>query len=193
MSESEGPVSGSRLAPTAAAALCLMRMRELAGGTAEAMQGHCERLYVIAVELAEEEGKEVDHELLACAASLHDAGLYDGAASKDATYVEDGARLARELLEPIGWEGERLRICMDAIERHHELRPQWDRGTEVELVRRADLVDVSAGVIGFGFPRSRYKELTEEIPRNGMYRHIVGLVGHTIRKRPLSMIKIFRR
>lgn len=82
---------------------------------------------------------------------------------------------------------------MDAIERHHEVRAQWDRGAEVELMRRADLVDVSAGVIGFGLPRSRYNELVSEIPREGMYRHIAGLVGHQLRDRPLSMLKIFRR
>jgi hypothetical protein len=189
----EPPVSGARLAPTSAAVLCLMRLRELAGDTADAMQGHCERIFVIANELAIKEGKELDQEVLACAASLHDIGLYEGASSKDGTYVEDGARLAKELLEPLGWEGERLRICMDAIERHHELRSQWDRGAEVELVRRADLVDVSAGVVGFGLPRSRYKEIVDEIPRNGMYRGIAGLVGHTLRERPLSMLKIFRR
>ena len=189
----EGAAAVSRLAPTSTAALCLMRMRELAGDTADAMQGHCERVFSIAVGLAEHEGKEVDEELLACAASLHDAGLYEGAKRADSTYVEDGAVLARDLLEPLGWEGERLRSCMDAIERHHELRAQWDRGAEVELLRRGDLVDVSAGVVGFGFPRSRYKELVEEIPRDGMYRGIAGLVGHQLRERPLSMLKIFRR
>lgn len=190
----EQPVAAdSRLAPTPAAALCLLRMRELAGDTADAMEGHCERIFVIATELAEHEGKQVDPEVLACAASLHDAGLYDGAASKDKTYVEDGARLAEELLGPLGWDDDRLRRCMDAIERHHEMRSQWDRGAEVELLRRADLVDVSACAVGYGFSRSRYRELTDEIPRNGMYRHIAGLVGHTLRERPLSMLKIFRR
>jgi hypothetical protein len=191
--EAQPGSADSRLAPTSAAALCLLRMRELAGADPAPMENHCERVFVIASELGQAESREVDEEVLACAASLHDAGLFDGAASKDKTYVEDGARLARELLEPLGWTAERLQRCMDAIECHHELRSQWAKGAEVELMRRADLVDVSAGVVNFGFSRSRYRELVAEVPREGMYRGVAGLVGHALRERPLTMLKIFRR
>lgn len=168
-------------------------MRELAGDTADAMEGHCLRLKRIATALAAKEGVELDDEVLACAASLHDAGLYEGAASDDHPYVEDGAILARDVLAPFNWSEERLTLCADAIERHHELRSQWDRGAEVELVRRADIVDVSACLISHGYPRADYKRLVADVPREGMYGAIFGLVAHEISHHPVNMLKIFRR
>ena len=79
-------------------------------------------------------------------------------ASGDA-YVRDSRRLAAEVLAPFGWSGLRLERCLDAIEHHHRLVPQWSRGVEVELLRRADLVEGTGGLVAFGFPRRRLRRL----------------------------------
>ena len=65
----------------------------------------------------------------------------------------EGAEFATELLRGHGWEEQRIRLCSDAIECHHQLRYQWQRGAEVELIRRADLVEVLAGRVRFGLSR----------------------------------------
>ncbi len=140
------------------------------------MERHGLRCYLICLRLASLRGAEVDRELLLVAALLHDIGLYDGA-SEGGVYVSDGAVYAERLLAGReAWPAERVRRCLDAIERHHELRSQWAAGLEVELLRRADLVDVSAGLISHGAGRAWLRELGRCVRRDGTYREIGGLV-----------------
>ncbi len=44
-----------------------------------------------------------------------------------------------------GWDDERIRLCGDTIERHHELRSQWEAGNEVELLRAPTALSSPAG------------------------------------------------
>jgi hypothetical protein len=181
------------LEETNATRACLDALRELIGGRVEtAMELHCLRVYEIASELGARRGLALDRELLLCAAWLHDAGLYPGAATSDA-YVRDGRRLAERVLAPYGWSPERTQRVGDAIECHHELRPQWRRGAEVELLRRADLVDVSFGLVAFGLDRVWLRDLARRAPRTGMVREIGALVGGVLRTRPLTLPAIFLR
>src|ERR1700737_4064835 len=93
---------------------CLQALRELAGGPDTAMERHCLRVYQIACELGARRRLELDRELLLCAAWLHDAGLYPGAATSDA-YVRDGRRLAERVLAGFDWQGARQQRMGDAI------------------------------------------------------------------------------
>jgi hypothetical protein len=156
------------------------------------MECHCLRVYEIAAELARRRGIDPDRELLLCAAWLHDAGLYAGAASGE-PYVVDGRRLAVAELARFNWAPERLELLSDAIERHHDIRSQWRRGAEVELIRRADLVDVSGGLARFGLDRPWLHDLFARVPRRGMFAEIGRLVGRALRERPGSMAAIFLR
>jgi hypothetical protein len=177
---------------TDAARACLARLRELAGAEAGPMERHGLRVYEIAGELARRRGLDVDREVLLCAAWLHDAGLYPGASSSDA-YVVDGRRLAEREVAAFGWPEERVRLLGEAIERHHEVRPQWRRGDEVELLRRADLVELSAGHVRFGLDRPWLHDLFARVPRRGIYAEIGRLVGRALRERPATMATIFVR
>jgi hypothetical protein len=97
------------------------------------------------------------------------------------------------LLAAEAWPAARLERLGDAIERHHELRPQFARGAEVELMRRADLVDVSQGLIRFGLEREWLRNLSRQVPRKGMMREIGRLVAVAARERPLTLPSIFIR
>jgi hypothetical protein len=156
------------------------------------MERHCLRVFRIAWELAERRELDVDREVLLVAAFIHDLGLYDSV-SRGGVYVKDGAEFAAELLAKHGWDEQRIRLCADAIERHHEVRSQWKHGDEVELVRRADLVDISSGLVPFGLSRAWLRELFDQISRDGAYREIARLVGHALRERPLTIARIFVR
>jgi HD superfamily phosphodiesterase len=170
----------------------LAKLRELSAVSDGPMERHCARVFAIACELAARSEADLDREVLLCAAWLHDAGLYPGAATRDA-YVRDGRVLAEGLLAEHGWPQGRIARAADAIERHHELRPQWDHGTEVELLRRADLVDLSGGLVGFGLDRAWVRALRRSVPARGMLRVIGGLVVRAARERPLSLPRIFLR
>ena len=185
------PTAADSAATTPAAEACLTELRSLSGTVDGPMERHGLRVYEIACELAAKRGIEVDRELLSCVAWLHDAGLYPAAASRD-TYVVDGRHLLERVVAPFDWPTDRLRLAGDAVERHHDLRPQWRAGNEVELIRRADLIDVS-GVVRFGLDRAWLQGLNARAPRDGLVREIARLVGGALRSRPLTMLQIFVR
>ena len=170
----------------------LERLREITGENGGPMERHGLRVFLIADRLATAGGADVDREVLLIAGLLHDVGLYDEA-SHGGVYVLEGAEFTADLVRKQGWEEDRIRLCFDAIERHHELRSQWDRGAEVELIRRADLIDLSAGLIRFGLSREWLRDLFESVPRNGTYRTIGYEVARVLRHRPLTLPQIFRR
>lgn len=183
--------TAAELAHSEAEKAALAAVQELSGADGP-LERHGVRVFLIAERLAAERGVEIDREVVLVAALLHDIGLYEGA-SRGGVYVTDGAEFTADLLHPYGWDEARLQLCFDAIERHHELRPQWDRGEEVELLRRADLVDVSAGLVDFGLPRRELRGLFLEVPRNGFYREIGRLLAGTARRRPHTLPQIFFR
>ncbi|HKH40696.1 MAG TPA: HD domain-containing protein [Solirubrobacterales bacterium] len=170
----------------------LEKLRAITGESGGPMERHGLRVFLIADRLATAGGAGVDREVMLIAGLLHDIGLYDEA-SHGGVYVREGAEFTAELLRRQGWDEERIRHCFDAIERHHEFRSQWDRGAEVELIRRADLIDLSAGLVRFGLSRKWLKDLFNAVPRNGTYRTIGREVGRILRHRPLTLPQIFRR
>lgn len=155
------------------------------------MENHCARAFLIGEELGRRAGLETDRELLLCAAWLHDIGLYPGAATSD-TYVADGRHLAERMFAGSDeWPPERLERLGDAIEYHHELHSQWDRGADVELMRRADLVEVSQTAVRFGLSGKWLGELRRRIPPDGMVLEIGRLLVRAARDRPATLPRIF--
>jgi HD domain len=170
----------------------LGKLRQVTGESGGPMERHGLRVFLIADRIATARGLEVDREVLLIAGLLHDIGLYDEA-SHGGAYVLDGAEFTADLLRERGWEEDRIRLCFDAIERHHETRSQWDRGDEVELIRRADLVDLTSGHVRFGLSREWVRDLFTSVPRDGTYATIGHEVAKQLLHRPLKFAQIFRR
>jgi hypothetical protein len=180
------------LAKTEAERVALERLREATGVRNGPMERHCLRCRQIAARLAGSRGWVIDGEVLTVAAILHDIGLYPGVATA-AEYTADGASLARTLLPQFGWTPDRIELCAEAIDRHHDIRRQLARGGEVEAMRLADLTDVSGGLLRFGLDRGWLRQLVAEVPRRGLYREIGREVGRALRERPLTLPRIFWR
>jgi hypothetical protein len=184
--------SFDELAATPAARDALERLRVATGRADGPMERHCLRVRHIAAELAGRRGWESDGEVLTVASVLHDIGLYPSA-SRGGVYTEDGAALAREMLPTYGWSGERTKRCAEAIDRHHELRNQLQRGGEVEAIRLADLVDLSGGLLAFGLDRRWLHTLNDAVPRRGLAGELMREVGRALRERPMTVPRIFWR
>jgi uncharacterized protein len=180
------------LAVTAAEQDALARLRAATGVVNGPMERHCLRCRRIAAQLAARRAWVIDGEVLTVASILHDIGLYPGVASRG-VYTADGAALANSILPVHGWSLERVRLCADAIDRHHDLRSQLARGPEVEALRLADLVDLSGGLLRFGLDRRWLRALREEVPRHGLAGELAREVGRAVRERPLSLPRIFLR
>jgi hypothetical protein len=177
------------LATTSAERASLRALRSATGETDGVMERHCVRQYLIAERLGEDAGLEFDHELLLCAAFLHDAGLFPSVSTGD-VYVSDSRRLTERTLAPFEWPPERLERCLDAVEQHHAPRARWNLGAEVELMRRSDLVDVSGGLIAFGLHRWWLRTLYRQIPRDGFYALLAREVWRMARERPATLPRI---
>jgi hypothetical protein len=178
-------MNADTLSATPAARAALETLRGAAGADS-AMERHCLRQFAIAERLAGD--RQFDRELLLCACWLHDLGLYTN--SRD-PYVTESARLATGVLEPFGWPRERLQRCMDACEQHHAPRSRMAMGLEVELVRRSDLVDVTAGLVNFGVDRGWLRGLFRDVPREGLWGLIGSAVLSELRHRPGTLTAVF--
>jgi hypothetical protein len=177
----------AELARTGAERACLDALRDAAGGRGGAVELHSARVFEIATRLAR---SPPDRELLLCASLLHDVGLYPGV-DGGGPYVTEGRHHAARVLAAFDWPPDRLKRCLDAIELHHHWRPVWRAGAEAELIRRADLVELSAGTIRFGLPRSWLRELAGDWPRRGFYAGLARLLAPIAAHRPLALARIF--
>jgi HD superfamily phosphodiesterase len=185
-------ITAEDLLRTDAETAALERLREITGQTGGPMERHGLRVFLIADRLVTARQLEVDREVLLITGLLHDIGLYDEA-SHGGVYVHEGAEFTAELLRAQGWDEERIRLCSDAIERHHEIRSQWERGAEVEVTRRADLVDLTSGLVAFGLPREWLRDLFKSVPRDGTYATIGNEVAKQLIHQPLQFAQIFWR
>jgi hypothetical protein len=80
---------------------------------------------------------------------------------------------------------------MDACEQHHAPRARMAMGLEVELVRRADLADVTAGIVNIGLDRRWLGALFRDVSRDGFWRLLGGAVLGELRHRPASLTEVF--
>jgi len=175
---------------TAAERASLDALRQATGGIDTPMERHCLRVFLMVERLAADRSIGIDREVTLCASYLFEIGAYPLAASPD-VYTTDGRRFAERLLESFGWPDARLRRCLDAIERHHQLRAQWQYEAEVELLRCADLVDAFPAFFRFGLSRAWLADLFRRLPRNGLYGTILAGVGAMLRERPSTIPRIF--
>jgi HD superfamily phosphodiesterase len=166
---------------------CLDALHVAEGRPDGPMARHSERVFLLAEKLAG--GQDIDRELLRCACYLHDIGLFEPVDGHDA-YVTEGRRYAERLLAH--WEPDRLRRCADAVEFHHASRSQESKGLEVELVRRADRIEVSQALDRQGLDRAVIREIRQAVPVRGFTPAVLRLLGRHALRRPGSLPGIFR-
>jgi hypothetical protein len=79
------------------------------------------------------------------------------------------------------------------IEQHHKLTPY--RGPfedTVETFRRADLVDVSLGLVRSGLPSPWVREVRRSFPNAGFHRRLLALTGRQFLRDPLHPLPMMR-
>lgn len=120
---------------------------------------------------------------VALAWATHDLGIWT-ASTFD--YLAPSADLARRYADEFGVADTGQLHAM--VTEHHRLRAVGDR--VVETFRRADLVDVSRGLLRRGIARSSVRATVERLPYNGFHRFLArGLsrhaLGHPLRPMPM--------
>lgn len=135
-------------------------------------------------------GTERHDALLAVAGAFHDLGIWS-----DATfdYLPPSARRAEQYAHEHGEIDPALVATI--IEQHHRLRRYVEAAPladVVEAFRRADLVDLSRGLLSAGLDRERRRELVTAFPYAGFHGHLVRIglawwLRHPLR--PLPMVR----
>ena len=134
-------------------------------------------------------GDEENRQKIAIAAAFHDLGIWT-AGTFD--YIEPSMKLAKVHLAESGrapWAPE----IETTIREHHKLlryrpHPEW----MAEPFRKADLVDLSRGVVKFGLPRGFIKDLFAQWPSAGFHTRLVQLSLTRLRTHPLSPLPMVR-
>ncbi len=128
---------------------------------------------------------------LAVAAAFHDLGIW---VNHTFDYLEPSSRLARDYLvaqrlgdiDPV--------LVHELIVQHHKLRPyrQAPWAALVEQWRRADLVDVSLGVVRFGLPRAYVREVQRRLPDRGFHLCLATLTLRQLARRPWNPLPMMK-
>jgi hypothetical protein len=159
--------------------------RDAIGRDFTAYRGHVYRVFnftrALAADVADRDDKS------ALAAVFHDLGIWS---DRTVDYLAPSARRLRERLDAAGkqaWSAELTRM----VELHHKLTPCRDEPL-VEAFRRADLVDLSFGLIRFGIPRAYLREVQRTFPNAGFHLRVVQLVGGHALTHPLHPLPMLR-
>lgn len=152
-----------------------------------AYRNHCHRMVNFCYLLA-----SPDHEAQAkiqIAAAFHDLAIWTHGTLD---YLRPSAGLARAHLSETGqqaWADEVDRM----IDLHHQFRacPAPD-DTLVEAFRKADLVDVSLGLVRFGLSAATVREVRAALPNAGFHKRLVQLTLKQLGTNPLKPLPMMK-
>ncbi|NER05477.1 MAG: hypothetical protein F6K17_24225 [Okeania sp. SIO3C4] len=126
---------------------------------------------------------------VAIAACHHDIGIWT---DNTVDYLPPSAEKAREYLvenDREAWTEEILAMIND----HHKVRAVRDAPSPlVETFRRADLVDVSLGLIRFGLPKAYINVVKSLFPNAGFHRRLNELSLAWFLRHPLNPVPFMK-
>ncbi|MVU81938.1 phosphohydrolase [Nocardia sp. ET3-3] len=122
------------------------------------------------------------------AAVFHDLGVWT---AHTFDYLAPSISLACDWLVRHG-QHRLMPIVAAMIDDHHKIRPIDGPYPEAEVFRRADLVDVSAGLIRFGIARADYRQVVNRYPDAGFRRRLARLGTQRLRSHPWSPLPMLK-
>ena len=128
-------------------------------------------------------------EAVMIAAAFHDLGIWT---ARTFDYLEPSAHLAQAHLAGLGREHLEPEVAT-LISEHHKLRPYTGPYmATVEAFRRADLVDLSLGLVRSGLPVAFVVAVKAAFPNAGFHRRLMQLTAQQFLRtpwRPLPMLR----
>jgi hypothetical protein len=165
----------------------LERHRAELGADFTAYRNHCARVVNFCAALSSGEAEPLRK--MAIAAAFHDLGIWT---DQTFDYLPPSERLAEDYLRGEGkpeWIGE----VRAMIGQHHKITPyRSEPAVLVEAFRKADMVDVSMGLVRYGLPQTQVKEVLAAFPNAGFHKRLVQLFGQRLRTKPWSPAPMMR-
>lgn len=159
----------------------LAQWKDAIGKDFDAYRNHVYRMihFCLALRACGDEDKQK----IIIAGAFHDIGIWS-----DSTidYLPPSCERARQYLREHKLEDWIPEVVL-MIDEHHKLRAYRDaRYPLVEVFRKADLVDVSLGVVKFGIPSEVVAEIKAAFPNRGFHKRLMGIAREWFAKHPLS-------
>lgn len=161
---------------------------EALGADYEAYHGHVYRVFNLAYSMLGNETDGTDKLAIACV--FHDLGIWT---HKTFDYLGPSEAIAADYLHQHDMPDWIQPVTL-AIDNHHKLRAyEGPHATLVEALRRADLADLSFGLISGGIDRDLARKTREAFPNAGFHKRLVQLgaawaVRHPFK--PMPMMKL---
>lgn len=160
---------------------------EALGADYEAYHGHVYRVFNLAFSML---GNETDGEdKLAIACVFHDLGIWT---HKTFDYLGPSEAMAADYLNQQGLKDWTQPVTL-AIDHHHKLRPyEGPHATLVEALRRADLADLSFGLIRGGIDEGLAQKTREAFPNAGFHKRLLQLGFSWMLRHPLNPLPMMK-
>lgn len=105
---------------------------------------HIERVYNLALRLAHEEGADLD--TVKAAVLLHDIARAKEDEGRIKDHAEEGARMARRILEDVDFPKNKIDRVVDCIEVHRFRKGTAPKSLEAKILQDADRLDILGAV-----------------------------------------------
>ena len=149
---------------------------------------HCRRLHRFALLLLEQEGVEVDPDIVYLVAVTHDLGLVTDRSSAP-SYVFRSHLLAREILDRVGEGGACREQVAEALLHHQRVFEPRGLGPLARAFRRAVRMDHSHGRIRYGLDHAPVRSIIREYPWENFSRVLVDFFWRIMRYEPVAVFR----
>ncbi len=165
----------------------LLQFKDSMPGDFEKYRNHVYRVFNNCLLL---DGKKENEEKYAIAAVFHDIGIWT---NNTIDYIDPSVIQAEQYLASVG-----KRECIEEVTQmiywHHKIKNyDGDYKQTVETFRRADLIDVSLGLISFGCNNNTLKESRKQFPNKGFHVFLLKKLGVNFFNHPLNPLPMFKR
>ncbi len=153
----------------------------------DAYRNHCMRLFNFCMALAGDDKEAEDK--IAIAAVFHDLGIWT---ENTLDYLAPSQLLAQRYLEK-SFKASWCKEIDAMISEHHKItrykeNPAW----LVEAFRKADLIDLSGGLIRFRLPDDFVSDVLDAYPNAGFHKILARLAIKRLKTNPLSPLPMMK-
>ena len=153
----------------------------------DAYRNHCMRLFNFCMALAGDDKAAEDK--IAIAAVFHDLGIWT---ENTLDYLAPSQLLAQRYLEK-SFKASWCKEIDAMISEHHKItrykeNPAW----LVEAFRKADLIDLSGGLIRFRLPDDFVSDVLDAYPNAGFHKILARLAIKRLKTNPLSPLPMMK-
>jgi len=166
----------------------LAEYKDVVGEDFQPYKNHVYRVVNFCFQLKQDVDAEQEEKII-IAACFHDLGIWT---NDTVDYLQPSIVLAKEYLKRRHLEEWSVEIEL-MIDMHHKFRKYADDNHPlVELFRRADLVDVSLGIVKFSLSTDYIKNVKIEFPNAGFHKKLIKLTIREFFRNPLKPLPMMR-